>query len=94
MAGLVNRSLDLALGNGVCCKRLLEYYWQFYYIATTQFPHKLELVTRGTRAEFVGNLTQVLEKTDLKFSLAATALPELIFLAGLLLTGYSLYLKK
>lgn len=31
---------------------------------------------------------------DLKFSLAATALPELIFLAGLLLTGYSLYLKK
>ena len=43
---------------------LLEYYWQFYYIATAQFPHKLELVTRGTRAEFVGNLTQVLEKTD------------------------------
>lgn len=42
----------------------MEYYWQFYYIATTQFPHKLELVTRGTRAEFVGNLTQVLEKTD------------------------------
>ncbi|WP_155859241.1 LytTR family transcriptional regulator DNA-binding domain-containing protein [Lactobacillus equicursoris] len=64
MAGLVNRSLDLALGNGVCCKRLLEYYWQFYYITTTQFPHKLELVTRGTRAEFVGNLMQVLEKTD------------------------------
>lgn len=61
---MVNRSLDLALGNEVCCKRLLEYYWQFYYIATTQFPHKLELVTRGTRAEFVGNLTQVLEKTD------------------------------
>lgn len=61
---MVNRSLDLALGNGVCCKRLLEYYWQFYYIATTQFPHKLELVTRGTRAEFVGNLMQVLEKTD------------------------------
>ena len=73
---------------------LSEYYWQFYYIATTQFPNKLELVTRGTRAEFVGNLTQVLEKTDLKFSLAATALPELIFLAGLLLTGYSLYLKN
>lgn len=43
---------------------LLEYYWQFYYIATAQFPHKLELVTRGTRAEFVGNLTRVLEKTD------------------------------
>ncbi|MFR0601163.1 LytTR family transcriptional regulator DNA-binding domain-containing protein [Lactobacillus equicursoris] len=43
---------------------LLEYYWQFYYIATAQFPHKLELVTRGTRVEFVGNLTQVLEKTD------------------------------
>ena len=61
---MVNRSLDLALGNGVCCKRLLEYYWQFYYIATAQFPHKLELVTRGTRAEFVRNLTQVLEKTD------------------------------
>lgn len=35
-----------------------------YYIATTQFPHKLDLVARGTRAEFVGNLTQVLEKTD------------------------------
>ena len=45
-------------------KMLLEYYWQFYYIATTQFPHKLELVSRGTRAEFVGNLTQLLEKTD------------------------------
>lgn len=42
----------------------MEYYWQFYYIATAQFPHKLELVTRGTKAEFVGNLTQVLEKTD------------------------------
>ncbi|WP_423788971.1 LytTR family transcriptional regulator DNA-binding domain-containing protein [Lactobacillus equicursoris] len=24
----------------------------------------MELVTRGTRAEFVGNLTQLLEKTD------------------------------
>lgn len=31
---------------------------------------------------------------DLTFSLAATVLPELIFLTGLLLTGYSLYLKK
>lgn len=39
---MVNRSLDLALGN----------------------TYKLELVSRGTKAEFVENLTQLLEKTD------------------------------